>query len=79
MELGGATHLGRLRGLTRWYLYAIKNQYDCRTALARSPFPGGLANVMRGEGANEKIHDVLTQVTLLPRGLLQADVPLLSE
>ena len=33
---------------------------------------------MRGEGANEKIHDVLTQVTLSPRGLLQADVPLLS-
>ena len=24
---------------------------------------------MRGEGANEKIHDVLTQVTLLPRCL----------
>ena len=30
---------------------------------------------MRGEGANEKIHDVLTQVTLSHRGLLQADVP----
>ena len=37
---------------------------------------------MRGECANEKIHDVLTwrkSVTLSHRGLLQADVPLLSE